>query len=168
MAEITVWHLKMDSPDDLRRKSDSRGMSVQESKVKQYRVNRFLYQLVGDEWQWKDKLDWTVEQWRSYSENDNLRTWTAMVEGSIAGYFELKKHDHRSTELAYFGLAPPFVGKGMGGYFLTEAVSEAWSWAPTDSVIVNTCSLDHPSALANYQARGFYIDREEIVREKNV
>jgi hypothetical protein len=27
---------------------------------------------------------------------------------------------------------------------------------------VHTCSIDHPSALANYQARGLRIYREEV------
>jgi len=31
----------------------------------------------------------------------------------------------------------------------------------TQQVGVNTCSLDHPSALQNYQARGFEIVRTE-------
>ncbi len=163
MAEVTIWYLKMDSPDDLRKKTESQGMSVEECKVKQFCVNRFLYQLVGEDWQWLDKLDWTADHWRDYAEHDNLRTWIARSEGSIAGYFELKKLENNITELAYFGLAPPFTGKGMGGYLLTEAVNQAWRWGPAESVIVNTCSLDHPSALANYQSRGFSIYREEKV-----
>lgn len=165
MSEVTIWYLKMDSPADLRKKTESHGLCVEEAKVKQFRVNQFLYQLVGENWQWLDKLEWTTEQWREYSEHEDLRTWMARSQGSIAGYFELKKQPDNVTELAYFGLAPAFVGKGMGGYLLTEAVNQAWLWAPTDSVIVNTCSLDHPSALSNYQSRGFTIYREETIKQ---
>ena len=165
MTEVTIWYLQMDSLNDLQRKTESNGLVIEESRVKQYRVNRFLYQLVGEDWQWHDKLDWNADRWREYSEHDSLRTWIAKYEGSIAGYFELKKREEDVTELAYFGLAPPFVGKGMGGYLLTEAVSQAWLWAPTAKVIVNTCSLDHPSALSNYQSRGFSIYREEKVEQ---
>ena len=166
MTDTTIWYLEMNAADDLQGKSDpdlQQRMVVEECRVKQFRVNQFLYQLVGEHWQWHDKLDWTAEQWQHYAERDDLRLWMARVEGSIAGYFELKKQADNVTELAYFGLSPAFVGKGFGGYLLTEAVSQAWMWAPTDRVIVNTCSLDHPSALSNYQSRGFLIYREEHV-----
>jgi hypothetical protein len=36
----------------------------------------------------------------------------------------------------------------------------AWDWGAT-RVWVHTCSLDHPSALANYQARGMRLYRHE-------
>jgi len=165
MTDITIWYLKMDSSEDLRQKTESYGMTVQESRVKQYQVNRFLYQLVGENWQWHDKLGWTENQWRDYAEHSSLRTWMARVDGSIAGYFELKQREGNVTEIAYFGLAPPFVGRGMGGYLLTEAINQAWQWTPTEKVIVNTCSLDHPSALSNYKSRGFSVYCEEKVNQ---
>jgi GNAT superfamily N-acetyltransferase len=51
-------------------------------------------------------------------------------------------------------LAPGFIGKGLGKWLLTRAVQEAWVLGAT-RVWLHTCTLDHPSALANYQARGF-------------
>lgn len=38
----------------------------------------------------------------------------------------------------------------------------AWAWPGTTRVWVHICSLDHPSALANYQARGLQIYREDV------
>ena len=62
----------------------------------------------------------------------------------------------------YFGLGVRFIGKGMGGYLLSQAIEKAWSLENTQRVWVHTCSLDHPSALKNYQARGFSIFKTEI------
>jgi GNAT superfamily N-acetyltransferase len=163
MADVTIWYLAMDMPEQLRSKTEANGMVTEEARVKQFQVNRFLYQFVGENWQWNDKSGWSTEDWQAYAECDNLRTWMARVDGSVAGYFELKKHENAVTELAYFGLTPSFVGKGYGGYMLTQAVNQAWSWGATERVIVDTCSLDHPSALANYKARGFSVYREEQV-----
>jgi len=39
---------------------------------------------------------------------------------------------------------------------LSAAVEKAWEME-TKRVWVHTCSLDHPYALKNYQARGFQI-----------
>jgi GNAT superfamily N-acetyltransferase len=55
-------------------------------------------------------------------------------------------------------LLPEFIGRGFGSALLTSAIETAWAWAPELSrVWVHTCNRDHPSALANYQARGFKI-----------
>ena len=62
----------------------------------------------------------------------------------------------------YFGLGVRFIGKGMGGYLLSQANEKAWLLENTQRVWVHTCSLDHPSALKNYQARGFSIFKTEI------
>jgi GNAT superfamily N-acetyltransferase len=53
------------------------------------------------------------------------------------------------------------VGKGLGGGLLSAAIENAWG-AETNRVWVHTCSLDHPNALKNYQARGFQIYRETL------
>jgi len=156
MAEITVWYLHSESPGELIPSPDPGGIEVVEARVKQFQFNRFLYQLVGAAWQWTDKLEWSDEQWREYAEADNMRTWVAWVEGSPAGYFELQKQADGSVDICYFGLAAKFIGRGFGGYLLSETIRQAWSW-DANRVTVNTCTLDHPSALANYQARGMRI-----------
>jgi len=163
--EVTIWHLEMNAADERVAKMDSQGMCITESRIKQFQVNRFLYQLVGADWQWHDKQHWSDHDWQTYVNRDSLKTWIAMVDGSIAGYFELLKEKDAVTEIAYFGLAPQFIGKGYGGYMLSEAIAEAWRWAMTERVIVNTCSRDHASALANYRARGFSLYREEKITQ---
>ena len=157
---VTVWYLEMREASQLNASANPGGISVAEARVKQWPVNRFFYEYVGGPWQWTDKLSWSDEQWRDYAEADSLRTWLAWVDGSPAGYFELGRLADGAVEICYFGLAEPFLGKGFGGYLLSEAIGEAWAWEAS-RVIVNTCSLDGPAALANYQARGMRIYRTE-------
>jgi GNAT superfamily N-acetyltransferase len=160
VSEVTVWYLQATAAGELTAAADPGAVTVVEAKVKQAPFNRFLYELVGGPWQWADKLVWTDEQWRDYAEADSLRTWVAWVEGSPAGYFELQKDPSGEVEISYFGLAEKFIGRGLGGYLLSEAIRQAWAWRAS-RVVVNTCSLDHPGALANYQARGMHIFRTE-------
>lgn len=162
MSDITVYYLEMTDPRQHRVSESVLAPRVVESRIKQGKVNRFLYDLVGEPWQWFDKKDWTREQWEHYAESEELRTFIAYVDGSIAGYFELRKRS-LDTEIAYFGLAPVFTGQGIGGPFLSSAISCAWHWPETQRVILNTCSLDHPSALGNYKKRGFSIYQEKKV-----
>ena len=109
-------------------------------------------------WQWTEHEAWTEEQWRDWADRKEHQTWMLLFQGTPAGYFELNT-EGRDVELAYFGLLPPFVGKGLGGGLLSAAIENAWG-AETNRVWVHTSSLDHPYALKNYQARGFKIYRE--------
>lgn len=165
MQEVITYYLEMTSPKALNPKLDARGLVVKECEIKQFQVNKFLYQFVGAAWEWTDKLKLSNTAWQAYAENDNLRTWIAYHKGAIAGYFELQQKAEGTIELAYFGLAKNFIGKGFGGYFLSQAIKEAWKWEGTQRVSVNTCSLDHPSALNNYKARGFKVYKE-VVRSR--
>ncbi|MFM7072950.1 MAG: N-acetyltransferase family protein [Planctomycetota bacterium] len=115
-------------------------------------LNRFFYTSVGGDWCWTDRLGWSFQDWLTYLSTPGVETWVLSVDGVPAGYFEL---DARlgDPELAYFGLLTAFIGRGLGGYLLTAAVERAWRLGTR--VWVHTCSLDHPSALPAYKARGF-------------
>ena len=58
-------------------------------------------------------------------------------------------------DLAYFGLVPEAVGTGLGSWLLKTAILTAWARPGTQRLTVNTCTLDHPRALAQYQRMGF-------------
>jgi GNAT superfamily N-acetyltransferase len=87
------------------------------------------------------------------------------LQGTPAGYFELERQgelekQNSDVNIAYFGLLPQFIGKGLGGYFLSVAVEKAWAFG-AKRVTLTTCTLDHKSALENYQARGFKIYKKK-------
>ena len=131
------------------------GLRVEYCEIKQWALNKFLYCYVGGPWTWTDKLSDTDSQWQAYVEDPKLHTWVAYYKGAIAGYFEMQQQAQGDVEIIQFGLTPEFLGKGMGGYFLTNALEQAWALPNTKRVWLHTCSLDHPSAKANYEARGF-------------
>ena len=103
----------MTSPLELKEKTDStsEGLLITECVTKQFEYNRFLYSLVGSNWQWTDKLSWSDEEWRSFAESNNLRTWVAYRKGTPAGYFELQMQEAGVVEIASFGLTPRFMVK---------------------------------------------------------
>ena len=135
---------------------------VRELNNRDWKFNREMYFKVGANWKWIDKRPWTDEQWKNYANDPNLRTFAGYSDGNVARYFELKRGVEDEIEIAYFGLLPEFIGRGLGGALLTSAIEKAWAWTPTPSrVWVHTCNRDHSSALANYQARGFQIYKVE-------
>ena len=119
-----------------------------------------LYTLVGERWLWRDRLAWTTDELQRYLANPDVHVWSARVRDRTAGYFELRRHPDRTVEVMYFGLAPAFIGRGIGGWLLTRTAEEAFGLGAS-RVILNTCTLDAPQALPNYIARGFTIVRED-------
>jgi ribosomal protein S18 acetylase RimI-like enzyme len=121
---------------------------------------RRLYREVGGAFHWVDRLRWSDEMWEELFARPGYGLWVLRRMGEIAGYFELAGDTEGSVEIAYFGLRPGFVGKGLGAHLLTGAVEEAFR-AGARRVWLHTCTLDHPAALPNYRKRGF----EEFRRE---
>ena len=178
MPPLVTTYFEMRSPEQLRPKRSPDGrFQIREQKEPNWVFNRDLYFAVGEQWQWIDKRPWTDEQWKEYAARPGLRTFAAYYDGELAGYYELRRESEPDppsprlrrdrqgeVEIAYFGLLPEFVGRGLGGALLTNAIEEAWSRrggiAPT-RVWVHTCNRDHPQALANYQARGMVVYKIE-------
>jgi GNAT superfamily N-acetyltransferase len=121
---------------------------------------RYLYTEVGRSYRWIDRLPWTDEQIAAYLSDPATQLWLMTVAGTNAGYFELRREDDGAVEIAYFGLLPDFVGHGYGKALLSAAVTEAWRFNAS-RVWLHTSTLDHPSALPNYLARGFTIFKVE-------
>ena len=161
MVNVTTYHLEMTDPHDLRPKRvKHEGVDIRQAEVPSPELNRFLYTAVGGDWYWIDRLNWTYQQWLKWVDRAEVQTWVAYLSGTPAGYFELEAQSQGNIKIAYLGLLPQFIGKGLGGHLLTVATEKAWQMGAS-RVWVHTCTLDHPGALANYRARGFRVFREE-------
>jgi ribosomal protein S18 acetylase RimI-like enzyme len=158
---VTRTYLELRSPDDLRPAAvPVPAPTVQRLDQCPASFYRYLYTEVGRAFHWTDRLGWTDDVIRAHLAAPELSLWLLTWESSPAGYFELRRHDDDSTEIAYFGLLPEYFGRGWGKFLLTEAVGEAWRNGPA-RVWLHTCTLDHPAALPNYLRRGFRPVREE-------
>ena len=121
---------------------------------------RRLYAAVGHRWHWRDRDAWSDEMLAAHLARPDIVVWECLVGDDSAGYFELLRCPDASVEIAYLGLAEPFIGRGLGKAMLTRAADEAWALEPT-RVWLHTCTLDSPHALPNYLARGFTPTRRE-------
>ena len=156
MIEVTTTYLEIGALAELKRKPAANAMfEVREATRPQWQVNRFLYRFIGEQWGWTDKLRWPDARWQRYVASTDLRTFIGFIDDAIAGYYELQKK-RGDVEIAYFGLAPEFIGQGLGGALLSSAIEQAFAWNAR-RVWVHTCTLDHPAALQNYVARGMRV-----------
>jgi GNAT superfamily N-acetyltransferase len=154
-TDVTTTYLEMTSTDDLRPSRSPRAdVRIARVLVPFPELNRFFYTAVGGDYYWIDRLSWSRARWLEYLGRPGLETWVLSAAGVPAGYFELEAQPAGDAEVVYFGLLPPYIGQGLGGHLLTAAVERAWE-VGAHRVWLHTCTLDHPSALPHYLARGF-------------
>jgi len=160
--EVTRTYLEMKTPQELVGASaPSPAARIERMAACPPSFFRYLYAEVGRPYHWVDRLGWSDEQVRARLADPAVTFHLLTFEGSPAGYFELEKYPDAAVEVAYFGLLPEFLGRGLGKYLLTRAVQEAWGRGAA-RVWLHTCTLDDPAALPNYVARGFRPFKTEV------
>ena len=120
-----------------------------------------LYRAIGDDWLWWNRLTWDEARLGAYLAEDETEVYVAEAGSEEIGLMELNLRPAPAIEIRYFGLIPSWIGKGLGGWLLAHALAAARRHRP-ERVILNTCTLDHPGALAFYQRHGFAITHSEV------
>jgi GNAT superfamily N-acetyltransferase len=125
---------------------------------------RYLYDTVGANWLWTDRREWDDERLADRLNDEGTGVYVLYVDGVPAGFGELFQDGADTTDLAYFGLLPDFIGRRLGPFLLWSLIDLAWS-RPIRRFTVDTCTLDHPKALAHYQRAGFVPYAQRLVRK---
>jgi GNAT superfamily N-acetyltransferase len=173
-VDEVVTYVEMTSPDQLvpgRPAPEPVEMRLQD--VTAAARVKAVHNSVARAYQWAS-LARTEREWREQLARPHRWHWLAMVGTGPAtgagerpaGLLAVVSHPGGDCEIDMFGLVPDFVGRGFGGHVLTLSVRLAWAAEPLDApairrVWLHTSTLDHPNALANYQARGFRVFRTE-------
>ena len=150
----TTYWLEMNSEAAFRPSATDSRLQVCHVELPCPEFNWFLHQAVGGHYRWGGREAWGAAEWQEFVDRTEVETHVGYIRSTPAGYFELEKQDDQSIRVLCFGLLPQFIGQGLGGPLLTEAVSRCWQLGAT-RIWLTTCSHDHPHALSNYLARGF-------------
>ena len=155
VLEVTVTYLEMTARPDL---------PLPPAPTIPYRIERlerpsvsfyrYLYNTVGEPWLWHERRKVPDAALAGILADPGLWLLVAYADGEPAGYAELTAASRPDIELAYFGIVPKFIGRGLGPTLLRAAVDDAWRRNPR-RLWVHTCSLDHPKALRCYERAGF-------------
>jgi len=153
--EVTRTYLEMRDPAELQAaRCDDPRIRIEQIHDCSPPLFRYLYVEVGRNYHWIDRLPWTDEDIVAHLSRAEISLWLMTDNGATAGYFELCRCEDGSVEVAYFGLLPEFIGRGLGKHLLTRAVEQAWADG-ANRVWLHTCTLDDPAAMPNYLKRGF-------------
>ena len=153
--EVTRTYLEMRDASDLQpARSDDPRIRIEQLADCAPSFYRHLYVEVGKNYHWIDRLPWTDEEMAAHLNQPEISLWLMTYDEAQAGYFELRRCEDGSTEIAYFGLLPEFIGRGFGKHLLTSATEQAWADG-ANRVWLHTCTLDDQAAMPNYLKRGF-------------
>jgi GNAT superfamily N-acetyltransferase len=123
---------------------------------------RYLYNTIGEKWTWIERRILSDVELQKLIKSPNIKIYVLYFENVVAGFGEIGWDEvTKGSDIKYFGLMPEFIGKGLGRYFLHTIIHKAWQNFPL-RLRVNTCDLDHPTALGLYQQAGFKI-LDEII-----
>jgi len=156
---VTTWHLEMRSPPSHACSPLPEGARVEPVPEIPVGYYRYLYETVGGPWSWVDRRWMGDAELASHVHDPAVEVHVASMRGAPAGYFELDARKEGEVELAYFGLTPAWVGRGLGRPVLERAIERAFALGQARGSLariwVHTCSLDHPRARGAYVRAGF-------------
>ena len=163
MALVTVTYLEMTSPDQ---RTTTPGWTEPATILRAERPTisfyRYLYDTIGADWHWYMRRQLSDEALAAIIHDDAVEVFVLYVRGVPAGYVELDRRVEGEVEIAYFGLIPEYIGRGLGPGLLDWAIGRAWTYRPR-RIWLHTCSLDHLKALAVYRRAGFEVyDCKEV------
>ncbi len=122
---------------------------------------RELFRLVGADWLWFSRLRLNDDQLNQIISDPNVLVFCLEHDGREKGLLELDCRSLPEIEISFLGVAEDLLGKGAGSLLMDYALSTAWSYQP-ERVMLHTCTIDHPRALAFYQRRGFKVYKRAI------
>jgi GNAT superfamily N-acetyltransferase len=154
---VTTWSLEMLAPPSGPARATPPGLALDRVPGPPLHFYRYLYETVGREWLWADRRRLDDAVLGEIIHSPSVEVWLAHERGVPVGFFELDRRCPGEVELAYFGLLPERVGRGLGPWLLEAAIARAWSGPGVSRLWVHTCSLDHPAARRTYERAGFEV-----------
>jgi len=127
---------------------------------------RYLYNSIGQDWLWYERRQMNDETLAEIIQDERVSVDVLYCGGVPAGFAELDARMLPAVEVAYLGLMPEFIGRGLGRYIIDWAVDSAWALGP-ERIWIHTCNLDHPAALPMYQKAGFSVFNRQTVTIPN-
>ncbi len=116
---------------------------------------RALFRRVGARWLWYSRLVIDDSALSLLIGDPLIEVYAAIDRAGIeVGMVELDFRAPGDAQIAYFALIPELAGQKIGRWLMAETLARAWR-SGIDRVWLNTCSLDHPSAMNFYLACGF-------------
>lgn len=121
---------------------------------------RRLYDEVGRRWHWVSRRYWSDRRLAAELAPPFTEIFVLWRGQRALGFVELNWRARPMAEIVFLGLIAEAIGTGLGRALLQFALRHLAAQG-AQKIRIQTCSLDHPRALALYRAAGFRVRREE-------
>ncbi|WOI55235.1 GNAT family N-acetyltransferase [Palleronia sp. LCG004] len=159
MLAAVVTHLVCERPIDPR--PTPPGLRLVRETRMPAATYRDLYRLIGRDWLWTSRLMLGDEDLTSIIFDPDVELYVLDSDNGRLGMVELDFRDHANPQIAFFGLAPNAIGRGIGPW-LMATVQRMMADQGAERIRLNTCTLDAPQALRFYLRHGFRAERREV------
>lgn len=157
-----VTHLEMARrPEGLQRPAWPDDIVLRAHQAPDVAWYRDLFFRVGAPWLWFSRLACREEDLVATLHDGDVRLFSLDIAGQAEAILELDFREKPSAEIAFFGLSPKLIGRGLGRALMTHAIIEAFA-RDIDKLTLHTCTFDSPQALPFYMRSGFTPIRQEI------
>lgn len=156
-----VTHLEMSARPDPRPVPEVMAELVSHPAPDPDWYRRLFIAVGGQDWLWFSRLGMDDAVLSAIIRDPQVHVWSVRKDGADLGLLELDFRQSGECELAYFGLAAPLQGQGIGRWLMEQALQLAWA-QPITRFHVHTCTLDSPAALGFYIRSGFTPYRRQI------
>ncbi|MGI9520505.1 MAG: GNAT family N-acetyltransferase [Hyphomicrobiaceae bacterium] len=156
-----VTSLEMRAPPRTEEVARPNGLALVQHRKMEIASYRAVYERVGADWLWFSRLRLADSELTAIIHHEAVDVFTVDSERGSYGLLELDYRKPRQCELAFFGLAPTLIGRGVGRWLMSVALRRAWA-RDIDRLWVHTCTFDHPDALTFYRRAGFVPFQQEV------
>ncbi len=153
-VKTTVTHLEMLTDPHLRCPLPVGKTAFIRAETPPVHFYRYLYDTIGQDYFWVNRRALSDEDLLKIIHDDQVYIYVLYMNGAPAGFAELDLRSMPTADLSFLGIMPEFIGRGLGRFLLCETIGLAWMYHPK-KLTVQTCTLDHRSALPLYQRNGF-------------
>ena len=160
-----VTYLAMDAPfpksgDAVTWPPGTQFLSLDQMPLDDYRK---LYDSVGRDWHWVNRRHLTDAQLAGIIHHPATQIRVLHRGPKPIGFVELNMKQFPEVEIVFIGLVRLEIGLGLGQLMVRAAIQESIRLL-AKRIIIQTCTLDHPSALPLYQKSGFQAyDQKQVI-----
>ncbi|SHI36179.1 hypothetical protein SAMN04488012_101135 [Palleronia salina] len=122
---------------------------------------RDLFRLIGRDWLWTSRLMLGDDDLLDVILDPKVELYLVESDNGPLGMVELDFREENNPQIAFFGLTPAAVGRGIGSWLMPEVQRRIFDRG-AKTVRLNTCSLDSPKAIPFYMKHRFEAERREV------
>ena len=152
----TVTHLDMHAPFAPHglAKALPPNMALEYQPVIALKLYRQLYDAIGRQWHWVNRRDLSPQALTALIHHPTTEIYVLRQQSRMLGFIELNFRAFPQVEIIFIGLTSDYIGRGLGATLLAHGLERIYC-RQAERIIIQTCTLDHPSALYLYQKAGF-------------